>query len=111
MTINLTDPANQPANSPLTGERIERVIEALESSLKYRNGSSMDHFIADAVKGLRELRVSREALPVIDADLLHASASAIEDLLTTKDRSGTHAWNDMPAKLRKATQRSLNVNL
>ncbi|WP_333013011.1 hypothetical protein [Kluyvera sichuanensis] len=61
MTINLTDPANHPANSPLTGERIERAIEALESSLKYRNGSTMDHFIADAVKGLRELRESREA--------------------------------------------------
>ena len=61
MTFNLTDPANHPANYPLTGERIERVIEALESSLSYRNGSSMDHFIADAVKGLRELRESREA--------------------------------------------------
>ena len=60
MTINLTDPANHPANSPLTGERIERVIEALESSLAYRNGSTLDHFIADAVKGLRELRESRE---------------------------------------------------
>ncbi len=56
MTINLTDPANHPANGRLTAERIERVIEVLESSLKYRNGSSMDHFIADAVKGLRELR-------------------------------------------------------
>lgn len=57
MTINLTDPANHPANSPLTGERIERVIEALESSLKYRNGSTLDHVLADAVKGLRELLV------------------------------------------------------
>lgn len=66
MTINLTDPANHPANSPLPIQRIERVIEALESSLKYRNGSSMDHFIADAVKGLRELRESREAVPVAD---------------------------------------------
>lgn len=55
MTINLTDPANHPANSPLTGGRINRVIEALESSLAYRND------IADAVKGLRELQVSREA--------------------------------------------------
>ena len=61
MTINLTDPANHPANSPLTGERIERVIEALESSLKYRNGSTMDHVLADAVKGLRELREVRKS--------------------------------------------------
>lgn len=68
MTINLTDPANHPANSPLTGERIERVIEALESSLKYRNGSSMDHVLADAVKGLRELQELRKvtAEPVAD---------------------------------------------
>lgn len=65
MTINLTDPANHLANSPLTVQRIERVIEALESSLNYRNGSTLDHFIADAVKGLRELLVSREALPVM----------------------------------------------
>ncbi|HFF8547248.1 TPA: hypothetical protein ACGEYS_000728 [Kluyvera cryocrescens] len=61
MKMNLTDPANHPANGSLTVERIERVIEALESSLAYRNGSSMDHFIADAVKGLRELLESREA--------------------------------------------------
>lgn len=61
MTVNLTDPTKHPANGPLTVERIERVIEALESSLAYRNGSSMDHFIADAVKGLRELLESREA--------------------------------------------------
>ncbi|SQC33624.1 hypothetical protein [Kluyvera cryocrescens] len=60
MNSLLTDPANHPANSPLAAERIERVIEALESSLKYRNGSTLDHFIADAVKGLRELRESRE---------------------------------------------------
>lgn len=66
MTINLTDPANHPANSPLTGERIERVIEALESSLKYRNGSSMDNVLADAVKGLRELRESREDTKRLD---------------------------------------------
>ena len=61
MTINLTDPANHPANSPLPVQRIERVIEALESSLTYRNGSCMDHFIADAIKGLRELRELRKA--------------------------------------------------
>ncbi|MDU3912240.1 hypothetical protein [Kluyvera ascorbata] len=61
MTINLTDPANHPANGPLTVERIERVIEALESFLQYRNGSTLDHFIADAVKGMRELREVRKA--------------------------------------------------
>ena len=64
MTINLTDPANHPANGPLTAERIKRVIEALEISLKYSNGSSMDHVLADAVKGLRELREVRKARPI-----------------------------------------------
>lgn len=64
MTINLTDPANHPANGPLTAERIKRVIEALEISLKYSNGSSMDHVLADAVKGLRELLVIRKTSPV-----------------------------------------------
>lgn len=59
--ITLTNPANHPANSPLTGERIKRVIEALESFLQYRNGSTLDHFIADAVKGMRELREVRKA--------------------------------------------------
>lgn len=59
MTINLTDPASHPAKGNLPVQRIERVIEALESYLQYRNGSSMDHFIADAVKGLRELQVRR----------------------------------------------------
>ncbi len=61
MTINLTDPANHPANGPLTAERIERVIEALEINLTYSNGSSMDHVLTDAVKGLKELLVSKEA--------------------------------------------------
>ncbi|EJG2384918.1 hypothetical protein AM391_RS02990 [Kluyvera ascorbata] len=71
MTINLTDPANHPANGPLTAERVKRVIEALEISLKYSNGSSMDHVLADAVKGLEELLVSKVAAsePVSDDEL------------------------------------------
>lgn len=47
--------------------------------------------------------------PVVDTDLLHAAASAIEDLLTTKNRSGAHAWYDIPMKLRKAAHGSLNA--
>lgn len=64
MTINLTDPENHPANGPLTVERIERVIKALENSLAYRNGSSTDYIVADAIKGLEELLVNREAEPI-----------------------------------------------
>ena len=63
MTINLTDPANHPANSPLTGERIERVIETLQRSIQYQNGGDMAYAIADAIKGLEELFVIRKSAP------------------------------------------------
>lgn len=39
---------------------------------------------------------------VPDEDLLHMAASAIEDLLSNKDRSGAGVWADIPAKLRRA---------
>ncbi|HEF0121570.1 TPA: hypothetical protein R8G81_000623 [Citrobacter youngae] len=61
MTINLTDPANHPANGPLTVERTIRVIEALQRSIQYQNGGDMAYVIADAIKGLEELLVSKEA--------------------------------------------------
>mgnify|MGYP004442135757 CR=1 FL=1 len=61
MTFNLTDPANHPANGPLTVGRIERVIEALQRSIQYQNGGDMAYVIADAIKGLEELLVSKEA--------------------------------------------------
>jgi hypothetical protein len=37
-----------------------------------------------------------------DEDLLHMAASAIEDLLSNKDRSGAGVWSDIPAKLSRA---------
>ncbi|HBS7910045.1 TPA: DUF551 domain-containing protein [Klebsiella pneumoniae] len=40
--------------------------------------------------------------PVVSADLLHTAASAIEDLLTTKDRTGAGMWFDLPFRLRSA---------
>lgn len=40
--------------------------------------------------------------PVSDEDLLHMAASAIDDLLSNKDRSGAGGWADIPAKLRRA---------
>ena len=61
MTINLTDPANHPANGPLTAERIERVRDELQRSIQYQNGGDMACVIADAIKGLEELLVSKEA--------------------------------------------------
>lgn len=64
MTINLTDPANHPANGPLTVERITRVRDELQRTMFYANGGVMDHIVADAIKGLEELMMSREAVPV-----------------------------------------------
>lgn len=40
--------------------------------------------------------------PVSDEDLLHIAASAIDDLLSNKDRPGAGVWADVPAKLRRA---------
>lgn len=40
--------------------------------------------------------------PSVDEDLLHIAASAIDDLLSNKDRSGAGVWADIPAKLRRA---------
>lgn len=40
--------------------------------------------------------------PVVSADLLHTAASAIEDLLTTNDRTGAGVWFDLPFRLRSA---------
>lgn len=43
-----------------------------------------------------------QSVPVVSADLLHTAASAIEDLLTTKDRAGACVWFDLPFRLRSA---------
>lgn len=43
-----------------------------------------------------------QPVPVVSTDLLHAAASAIEDLLTTKDRAGAGVWFDLPFRLRSA---------
>ena len=66
MTIKLTDPANHPANGPLTAERIECVIEALQRSIQYQSGGDMAYVIADAIKGLEELQESRRDTKRLD---------------------------------------------
>ncbi|HHO0219710.1 TPA: hypothetical protein ACRR48_001481 [Klebsiella quasipneumoniae] len=52
----------------------------------------------------RQIMLYRHAqpVPVVSADLLHSAASAIEDLLTTKDRTGAGVWFDLPFRLRSA---------
>lgn len=85
MTINLTDPSNHPANGPLTVERIERVRDELQRSIQYQNGGDMAYVIADAIKGLEELLVSKVAAsePVTDEELDH--------LIWGFQREGFHA--------------------
>ncbi|WP_260466595.1 hypothetical protein [Klebsiella pneumoniae] len=51
--------------------------------------------------GTKLYRHAQQA-PVVSADLLHTAASAIEDLLTTKDRTGAGVWFDLPFRLRSA---------
>ncbi|MDZ1628291.1 hypothetical protein M2Y01_14965, partial [Klebsiella pneumoniae] len=48
-----------------------------------------------------------QPVPVVSADLLHTAASAIEDLLTTKDRTGACVWFDLPFRLRSAANAQL----
>ncbi|MFP1498009.1 hypothetical protein ACLB1Q_34760 [Escherichia coli] len=43
-------------------------------------------------------------MPLVSADLLNMASSAIEDLLTNKDRSGAGMWNDIPEQLRRAAE-------
>ena len=64
MTINLTDSANHPANGPLTVERLIRVRDELQRTLRYKNGSTQDYVTADAIKAIDELLERRKA----DAD-------------------------------------------
>lgn len=51
-----------------------------------------------------ETRILYTAPPakVSDEDLLHMAASAIDDLLSNKDRFDAGVWADIPAKLRRA---------
>lgn len=61
MTINLTDSANHPANGPLSVERLIRVRDELQRTLRYKNGSTQDYVTADAIKAIDELLERRKA--------------------------------------------------
>lgn len=47
----LVDPANHPANGPLTVERIIRLIEVLQHFLHYQNGGDMSYVTIDTIRG------------------------------------------------------------
>lgn len=58
---------------------------------------------ADPLREVTPLYTAPPApVSVPDEDLLHMAASAIDDLLSNKDRPGAGVWADIPAKLRRA---------
>lgn len=58
--------------------------------------------ITDLERNIAPLYRHAPPAPVVSAELLHTAASAIEDLLTTKDRTGACVWFDLPFRLRSA---------
>ena len=58
--------------------------------------------ITDLERNIAPLYRHAQPVPVVSADLLHTAASAIEDLLTTKDRMGVYVCFDLPFRLRSA---------
>ncbi|HGH3373993.1 TPA: hypothetical protein ACJIK4_003521 [Kluyvera cryocrescens] len=64
MKMNLTDPANHPANDRLTDERLIRVRDELQRTLNYQNGSTQDYITADAIKAIDELLECRKAATI-----------------------------------------------
>ncbi|HHK9677795.1 TPA: hypothetical protein ACQZJK_002436 [Klebsiella pneumoniae] len=58
--------------------------------------------ITDLERNIAPLYRHAQPVPVVGADLLHSAASAIEDLLTAKDRTGAGVWFDLPFRLRSA---------
>ncbi|HHX3799609.1 TPA: DUF551 domain-containing protein [Klebsiella pneumoniae] len=71
---------------------------ALQITLCYPDFREKAKYIWDSARETQQLAPA----PVVSADLLHTAASAIEDLLTTKDRTGAGAWFDLPFRLRSA---------
>ncbi len=101
-------------------ERLQEIIDgialaAMDSEpVKRVNADQMHHVCLEANRHLDKYgamakevnkllgRIPAQSAPVVSADLLHTAASAIEDLLTTKDRTGAGVWFDLPFKLRSA---------
>lgn len=89
-------------SEPVAWTDEEELRDANESGSGYLFGIARDaNKFADP---RRQIKLYRHAqpVPVVSADLLHAAASAIEDLFTTKDRTGAGVWFDLPFRLRSA---------
>lgn len=94
------------ARIALASLEAEAVCVIDQSNLDYlKSGSDADVWPASRAE-MGDVLLYRSATPapvsVPDEDLLHMAASAIDDLLSNKDRSGAGVWADIPAKLRRA---------
>ncbi len=96
--------ASSLARIALESLEAEPVCVIDQSNLDYlKSGSDADVWPASRTE-MGDVLLYRAAppAPVSDEDLLHMAASAIDDLLSNKDRSGAGVWADIPAKLRRA---------
>ena len=94
------------ARIALASLETEPVCVIDQSNLDYlKSGSDADVWPASRTE-MGDVLLYRAAPPapvsVPDEDLLHMAASAIEDLLSNKDRYCAGVWADIPAKLRRA---------
>ncbi|MDV1944434.1 hypothetical protein RZR27_18460 [Enterobacter kobei] len=94
------------ARIALASLEAEPVCVIDQSNLDYlKSGSDADVWPASRTE-MGDVLLYRAAPPapvsVPDEDLLHMAASAIEDLLSNKDRYCSGVWADIPAKLRRA---------
>lgn len=70
---------------------------------EWNEGFPVERFKADyVISWMLANYPPAQPAPVVSAELLHTAASAIEDLLTTKDRTGACVWFDLPFRLRSA---------
>lgn len=90
-----SEPVSQ--NEPISFDEWSRKC-ALQITLCYPDFREKAQYIWDSARETQQLAPA----PVVSADLLHTAASAIEDLLTTKDRTGAGVWFDLPFRLRSA---------
>lgn len=98
--------ASSLARIALASLESEPVCVIDQSNLDYlKSGSDADVWPASRTE-MGDVLLYRAAPPapvsVPDEDLLHMAASAIEDLLSNKDRYCAGVWADIPAKLRRA---------
>lgn len=107
---NINDEIRQMARmalAALDSEPVRNPVLAYADS--YRNMAKQGFesvpiwsIITDLERNIAPLYRHAQPVPVVSADLLHTAASAIEDLLTTKDRMGAYVWFDLPFRLRSA---------